>query len=97
MKYSTQAFLFRNKIPKRYDPFMVIATEKFSHLVMVGSSITMLLDGDENVEMTNDRCDWTPAGASLHGCMNPQYLALNGGTPDAKSHLSTNSGLPQLD
>ena len=65
MKYSTQAFLFRNKVQKPCDPFMDIATEKFSHLVMVGSTITMLLDGDENVEMTNDRCDWTSAGASL--------------------------------
>ena len=39
---------------------MDIATDKFSHLVMVGSSITMLLDGDENVEMTNDRAIGRP-------------------------------------
>ena len=65
--------------------------------MIVGPTITMLLDGDDDVEMTNDRCDWTSAAASLHGCMNPQYLALNGGTPNANSLLSTNSGLPQLD
>ena len=64
MKYSTQAFLFRNKIRKPYDPFMDIATEKFSHLVTVGCTITMLLDGDDDVEMTNDRCDWTRQAAS---------------------------------
>ncbi|CDO89604.1 manganese containing catalase [Mycobacterium triplex] len=28
-----------------YDLFMDIATEEFSHLEMVGSMITMLLDG----------------------------------------------------
>ena len=39
-----------------------IATEKFSHLVIVGPTLTMLLDGDDDVEMTNDRCDWTSAG-----------------------------------
>ena len=62
-----------------------IATEKFSHLVIVGTHDHVLLDGDDDVEMTNDRCDWTSAGASLHGCMNPQYLALNGGTPMPKA------------
>ena len=31
-----------------------IATEKFSHLVIVGTHDHVLLDGDDDVEMTND-------------------------------------------
>jgi Mn-containing catalase len=45
LQYFTQAFVLREKNPKMYDLFMDIATEELSHMEMVGSMITMLLDG----------------------------------------------------
>jgi manganese catalase len=62
MQYFTQAFLLRGKNPKMYDLFMDIATEELSHLEMVGSMITMLLDGlNDDLKLANERCDWMPA------------------------------------
>ena len=93
MQYFTQAFVLRDKNPKMYDLFMDIATEEFSHLEMVGSMITMLLDGlNDDLKMANERCDWMPAVASRHGrddiihsvAVNPLYFALSGGGPDVK-------------
>src|SRR3546814_7589438 len=45
MQYFTQAFTLRRKNPKMYALFMDIATEEFSHLEIVGSMLTMLVDG----------------------------------------------------
>jgi len=45
MQYFTQAFLCRRPYPRQYDLLMDIATEEFSHLEIVGATITMLLDG----------------------------------------------------
>ncbi len=45
MQYFTQAFLCRRAYPKEYDLLMDIATEEFSHLEIVGATITMLLEG----------------------------------------------------
>ena len=99
MQYFTQAFLLRNKNPKMYDLFMDIATEEFSHLEMVGSMITMLLDGlNDDLKTANERCNWMPAVASRDGrddiihqvAVNPYYFALNGGTPD----VSNSQGVP---
>ncbi len=45
MQYFTQAFVLRRKNPKMYDPVHGYRTEEFSHLEIVGSMITMLLDG----------------------------------------------------
>jgi Mn-containing catalase len=52
--------MLRQKNPKMYDLFMDIATEEFSHLEMVGSMITMLLD---DLKQAHERCDWMPAVA----------------------------------
>ena len=93
MQYFTQAFVLRQKNPKMYDLFMDIATEEFSHLEMVGSLITMLLDGlNDDLKMANERCDWMPAVATRDGrdeiihsvAVNPLYFTLSGGGPDVK-------------
>jgi Mn-containing catalase len=93
MQYFTQAFVLRQKNPKMYDLFMDIATEEFSHLEMVGSMITMLLDGlNDDLKMANERCDWMPAVANADGrdaiihsvAVNPLFFALSGGGPDVK-------------
>ncbi len=101
MQYFTQAFVLRGKNPKMYDLFMDIATEELSHLEMVGSMITMLLDGlNDNLKIANETCDWMPAVASRDGrdqiihqvAVNPLYLALNGGSPD----VSNSQGVPWM-
>lgn len=45
MQYFVQAFGCRNAYPDKYDLLMDIATEEFSHLEIVGATITMLLEG----------------------------------------------------
>src|SRR5688572_20765683 len=45
MQYFVQAFGCRRAYPDKYDLLMDIATEEFSHLEIVGATITMLLDG----------------------------------------------------
>jgi len=45
MQYFVQAFGCRRSHPEEYDLLMDIATEEFSHLEIVGATITMLLDG----------------------------------------------------
>jgi Mn-containing catalase len=45
MQYFVQAFPCRRAYPDKYDLLMDIATEEFSHLEIVGATITMLLDG----------------------------------------------------
>src|SRR5438270_10716392 len=65
MQYFTQAFVLREKNPKMYDLFMDIATEELSHLEMVGSMITMLLDGlNDNLKAANETSDWMHTVAS---------------------------------
>ncbi|MGW0026434.1 manganese catalase family protein [Rhodococcus sp. NPDC003383] len=99
MQYFTQAFILRRKNPKMYDLFMDIATEELSHLEMVGSMITMLLDGlNDDLKMANERCDWMPLVSTADGkeqaihqvAVNPLYLALTGGGPD----VSNSAGVP---
>lgn len=84
-----------------YDLFMDIATEELSHLEMVGSMITMLLDGlNDDLKAANQKCDWMPTVASPDGreqiihqvAVNPLYLALNGGGPD----VSNSQGVPWM-
>lgn len=93
MQYFTQAFVLRQKNPKMYDLFMDIATEELSHLEMVGSMITMLLDGlNDDLKAANERCDWMPAVGNADGrdqiihsvAVNPLYFTLTGGGPDVK-------------
>ena len=96
MQYFTQAFLLRNKNPKMYDLFMDIATEELSHLEMVGSMITMLLDGlNDDLKIANERCSWMPGAGgrdeTVHQvAVNPLYFALTGGGPD----VSNSQGVP---
>jgi Mn-containing catalase len=45
MQYFVQAFGCRRAYPEKYDLLMDIATEEFSHLEIVGATITMLLEG----------------------------------------------------
>jgi len=45
MQYFVQAFGCRQSHPEKYDLLMDIATEEFSHLEIVGATITMLLEG----------------------------------------------------
>jgi Mn-containing catalase len=45
MQYFVQAFGCRHAYPDKYDLLMDIATEEFSHLEIVGATITMLLNG----------------------------------------------------
>lgn len=82
-----------------YDLFMDIATEELSHLEMVGSTITMLLDGlNDDLKQAHQRCDWMPAVASPDGreqaihqvAVNPMFLVLSGGGPDVKDSAGNN-------
>ncbi|HWQ55494.1 MAG TPA: manganese catalase family protein [Bryobacteraceae bacterium] len=52
MQYFTQAFTCRKPYPDKYDMLMDIAMEEFSHLEIVGATITMLLSG-VNAELKN--------------------------------------------
>ncbi|HEY1067193.1 MAG TPA: manganese catalase family protein, partial [Pirellulales bacterium] len=45
LQYFLQAFPCRRAYPDKYDLLMDVATEEFSHLEIVGATITMLLDG----------------------------------------------------
>ena len=45
MQYFVQGFGCRQAFPDKYDLLMDIATEEFSHLEIVGATITLLLDG----------------------------------------------------
>jgi Mn-containing catalase len=45
LQYFVQAFGCRRPFPDKYDLLMDIATEEFSHLEIVGATITMLLEG----------------------------------------------------
>jgi Mn-containing catalase len=99
LQYFIQAFVLREKNPKMYDLFMDIATEELSHLEMVGSMITMLLDGlNDDLKMAHERCDWMPAVANANGrqqaihqvAVNPMFFVLSGGGPDAKDAAGNN-------
>ncbi|MBF6175789.1 manganese catalase family protein [Nocardia blacklockiae] len=99
MQYFSQAFVLRRKHPKSYDLFMDIATEEFSHLEIVGSMITMLLDGlNDDLKQANERCDWMPVVAGSDGreaaihqvAADPLYFALRGGGPD----VGNSAGVP---
>lgn len=45
LQYFIQAFNCRHAYPDKYDLLMDVATEEFSHLEIVGATITLLLDG----------------------------------------------------
>jgi Mn-containing catalase len=88
MQYFTQAFTVRQSYPDKYDLLMDIATEEFSHLEIVGATITMLLNG-VNGEL-KDAADASPVSAltktrkeeMIHETLtNPKFLVESGGGP----------------
>jgi Mn-containing catalase len=90
IQYFTQAFAARKPYPDKYDLLMDIATEEFSHLEIVGATITMLLDGvNGQLKDATDKSGWmsmlngkADKENMLHqAMMNPQFLALTGGGP----------------
>jgi Mn-containing catalase len=89
LQYFTQAFGIRKPYPDKYDLLMDIATEEFSHLEIVGATITMLLDGI-NGELKNaaEQSDLMRIMARsrrdelIHEVsIQPQFLCLTGGGP----------------
>lgn len=99
MQYFVQAFGVRQPYPDKYDLLMDIATEEFSHLEIVGATITMLLDGI-NGELKNaaEQSDLTrllkgkaEKEQYIHEAMiNPEFLVLSGGGPT----VTNSQGVP---
>jgi Mn-containing catalase len=90
MQYFVQAFSCRHTYPDKYDLLMDIASEEFSHLEIVGATITMLLNG-VNGELKN-AVEKSSLGAVMNGkgareelvheaLTSPQFLVLTGGGP----------------
>lgn len=99
MQYFVQSFAARQPYPDKYDLLMDIATEEFSHLEIVGATITMLLDGVngelKNAAETSDLAQLLKGKAQkeamIHEAMtNPQFLVLSGGGPT----LTNSQGVP---
>jgi Mn-containing catalase len=90
MQYFVQAFNCRHAYPDKYDLLMDIATEEFSHLEIVGATITMLLNG-VNGELKNaietSSLKQTMSGTAARdeliqeALTNPQFCVLSGGGP----------------
>jgi Mn-containing catalase len=90
MQYFTQSFLCRQAYPDKYDLLMDIATEEFSHLEIVGATITMLLEGlngelknaAEKTVLTNILKNKTERDELIHeAATSPAFLVLTGGGP----------------
>jgi Mn-containing catalase len=99
MQYFVQAFGARQPYPDKYDLLMDIATEEFSHLEIVGATITMLLNGingelkdaAERSEIMKLLGGKAAKEEVIHEAMiNPQFLVLSGGGP----RLTDSHGLP---
>lgn len=100
MQYFVQAFSCRRPYPEEYDLLMDIATEEFSHLEIVGATITMLLDGIngelKDAAESNPVAQLAQASKSkrdemIHGALlNPQFLVQSGGGPT----VTNASGIP---
>ena len=99
MQYFVQAFGARQSFPDKYDMLMDIATEEFSHLEIVGATITMLLDGlngelkdaAEEVDVVKIVGDKASKDQYIHDAMmNPQFFNLSGGGPT----LTDSNGYP---
>lgn len=100
MQYFVQSFGARQSHPEHYDVLMDIATEEFSHLEIVGATITMLLDGLSGE--LKDAAEESPVtkladGAAakeevMHAAlsMQPQFAVLSGGGPT----LTNSQGIP---
>jgi manganese catalase len=90
MQYFVQAFGARQPFPDKYDLLMDIATEEFSHLEIVGATITMLLEGVngdlKDAASRSDLMRLLQGSAAkeeyIHESMiQPQFLVLTGGGP----------------
>jgi Mn-containing catalase len=90
MQYFVQAFGIRQSFPDKYDMLMDIATEEFSHLEIVGATVTMLLEG-LNGEL-KDAAENSSLSQMLKGkgakeelihqaFVNPEFAVLSGGGP----------------
>lgn len=90
MQYFVQAFATRQPYPDKYDLLMSIAAEEFSHLEIVGATITMLLTG-VNTEL-KDAAEQSDLMRLLKGksereqliqeaATSPHFLVLSGGGP----------------
>ncbi|WP_164100856.1 manganese catalase family protein [Candidatus Laterigemmans baculatus] len=99
MQYFVQAFSARQPYPEKYDLLMDIATEEFSHLEIVGATITMLLDGvngelknaAEGNFLTRLMKGKQEKETIIHDAMaNPEFLCLSGGGPT----LTNSQGVP---
>jgi Mn-containing catalase len=99
MQYFTQAFGIRQSYPDKYDLLMDIATEEFSHLEIVGATITMLLDGLngdlKNAAESSDLMRVMKGKAAkeqvIHESMvSPHFAVLSGGGPT----VTNSQGVP---
>ncbi len=91
MQYFVQSFAAKQPYPDKYDMLMDIATEEFSHLEIVGATITMLMNG-VNAELKN-AAEQTPIMKFMqspkgemetmfhHASYNPHNLCESGGGP----------------
>ncbi|MCA1990920.1 MAG: manganese catalase family protein [Coleofasciculus sp. S288] len=102
LQYFVQAFAARKPYPDKYDMLMDIAAEEFSHLEIVGATITMLLDGIngelKNAAENSAMMKFLSGGKAereqlIHEvAVNPQFLALSGGGP----RLTDSQGTPWM-
>lgn len=99
MQYFVQAFTARQPYPDKYDLLMDIAAEEFSHLEIVGATITMLLDGVngelKNAAEQSDLMKMLNGKAERDHLINeamtsPHFLVLSGGGPT----LTDSQGVP---
>ena len=95
MQYFVQAFGCRRAYPDKYDLLMDVATEAFSHLEIVGATITMLLEGVNGevkdaaegnlvAQMGNRSAKKDVIGMAMD---NPRFLIESGGGPMATDSL----------
>lgn len=99
MQYFVQAFSARQPYPDKYDLLMDIATEEFSHLEIVGATITMLLNGVngdlKNAAEKSEIMQLLQGKAAkeefIHEAMvNPEFMVNSGGGPT----LTNAQGVP---
>jgi Mn-containing catalase len=102
MQYFVQAFSARQPYPKLYDMLMDIAAEEFSHLEIVGATITMLLgpiNGELKQAFEDSGLKEMVTGGSAsrdalvhQALMNPQFFVLSGDpTVDLRSNIAAES------
>ncbi len=102
MQYFVQAFSAKRPHPELYDLLMDIASEEFSHLEIVGATITMLTDGIngelKNAVETNPVAQMADGNGIhkddlIHAALQmPQFLVQTGGGPA----LTNASGVPWI-